>query len=52
MNNNYWESCGSYTDINFEKSNEGCFLVRPEGFGFVARARAICKLKENERLSA
>jgi len=23
MNNNYWKSCGSYTDINFEKSNEG-----------------------------
>jgi len=22
MNNNYWASCGNYTDINFEKSNE------------------------------
>jgi naphthoate synthase len=33
MNNNYWESCGSYTDINFEKSNEGIAKItinRPE----------------------
>jgi len=33
MNNNYWISCGSYTDINFEKSNEGIAKItinRPE----------------------
>ena len=33
MNNNYWKSCGSYTDINFEKSNEGIAKItinRPE----------------------
>jgi len=33
MNNNYWESCGSHTDINFEKSNEGIAKItinRPE----------------------
>jgi naphthoate synthase len=33
MNNNYWESCGSYTDISFEKSNEGIAKItinRPE----------------------
>ena len=33
MKNNYWESCGSYTDINFEKSNEGIAKItinRPE----------------------
>ena len=33
MNNNYWKSCGSYTDINFEKSNEGVAKItinRPE----------------------
>jgi len=33
MNNNYWESCGSYKDINFEKSNEGIAKItinRPE----------------------
>ena len=33
MNNNYWESCGNYTDINFEKSNEGIAKItinRPE----------------------
>ena len=33
MNINYWESCGSYTDINFEKSNEGIAKItinRPE----------------------
>ena len=33
MNNNYWKSCGSYTDINFEKSNEGISKItinRPE----------------------
>ena len=33
MNNNYWESCGSYTDINFQKSNEGIAKItinRPE----------------------
>ena len=33
MNNNYWQSCGSYTDINFEKSNEGIAKItinRPE----------------------
>ena len=33
MNNNYWESCGSYTDIKFEKSNEGIAKItinRPE----------------------
>ncbi len=33
MNNNYWKTCGSYTDINFEKSNEGIAKItinRPE----------------------
>lgn len=33
MNDNYWKSCGSYTDINFEKSNEGIAKItinRPE----------------------
>jgi len=33
MNNNYWKSCSSYTDINFEKSNEGIAKItinRPE----------------------
>ena len=33
MDNNYWKSCGSYTDINFEKSNEGIAKItinRPE----------------------
>ncbi len=33
MNNNYWQSCGSYTDIHFEKSNEGIAKItinRPE----------------------
>jgi len=33
MNNYYWKSCGSYTDINFEKSNEGIAKItinRPE----------------------
>ena len=33
MNNNNWKSCGSYTDINFEKSNEGIAKItinRPE----------------------
>ena len=33
MNNNYWKSCGSYTDIKFEKSNEGIAKItinRPE----------------------
>ena len=33
MNNNYWKSCGSYTDINYEKSNEGIAKItinRPE----------------------
>jgi len=33
MNNNYWKSCGNYTDINFEKSNEGIAKItinRPE----------------------
>jgi len=33
MNNNYWKSCGSHTDINFEKSNEGIAKItinRPE----------------------
>ena len=33
MNNNYWKSCNSYTDINFEKSNEGIAKItinRPE----------------------
>ena len=33
MNNNYWKSCGSYKDINFEKSNEGIAKItinRPE----------------------
>ena len=33
MKNNYWKSCGSYTDINFEKSNEGIAKItinRPE----------------------
>ena len=33
MNNNYWKSCGSNTDINFEKSNEGIAKItinRPE----------------------
>ncbi len=33
MNNNYWKSCGSYTDIIFEKSNEGIAKItinRPE----------------------
>ena len=33
MNNNYWKSCVSYTDINFEKSNEGIAKItinRPE----------------------
>ena len=33
MNYNYWKSCGSYTDINFEKSNEGIAKItinRPE----------------------
>ena len=33
MNNNYWESCGCYKDINFEKSNEGIAKItinRPE----------------------
>ena len=33
MNNNYWKSCGSYTDINFEKTNEGIAKItinRPE----------------------
>ena len=33
MNNNYWQSYGSYTDINFEKSNEGIAKItinRPE----------------------
>ena len=33
MNNNYWKSCGRYTDINFEKSNEGIAKItinRPE----------------------
>ena len=33
MNNNYWKSCDSYTDINFEKSNEGIAKItinRPE----------------------
>ena len=33
MNNNYWESCGNHTDINFEKSNEGIAKItinRPE----------------------
>jgi len=33
MNNNYWKSGGSYTDINFEKSNEGIAKItinRPE----------------------
>ena len=33
MNNNYWKSCGSYSDINFEKSNEGIAKItinRPE----------------------
>ena len=33
MNNNYWKSCGSYTDINFKKSNEGIAKItinRPE----------------------
>ena len=33
MNKNYWKSCGSYTDINFEKSNEGIAKItinRPE----------------------
>ena len=33
MDKNYWESCGSYTDINFEKSNEGIAKItinRPE----------------------
>ena len=33
MNNNYWKSCASYTDVNFEKSNEGIAKItinRPE----------------------
>ena len=33
MNNNYWKSCDSYADINFEKSNEGIAKItinRPE----------------------
>ena len=33
MNNNYWKSCNSYTDINLEKSNEGIAKItinRPE----------------------
>ena len=33
MNNNYWKSCSSYTDINYEKSNEGIAKItinRPE----------------------
>ena len=33
MNNNYWKPCGSYTDINYEKSNEGIAKItinRPE----------------------
>ena len=33
MNNNYWKSFSSYTDINFEKSNEGIAKItinRPE----------------------
>ena len=33
MKINYWKSCGSYTDINFEKSNEGIAKItinRPE----------------------
>ena len=33
MNNNYWKSCGSYTDINYEKSYEGIAKItinRPE----------------------
>ena len=33
MDNNYWKSCGIYTDINFEKSNEGIAKItinRPE----------------------
>ena len=33
MSNNYWESCGSYTDIYYEKSKEGIAkitITRPE----------------------
>ena len=33
MSNNYWESCGSYTDIYYEKSKEGIAKItinRPE----------------------
>jgi len=33
MSNNYWESCGSYTDIHYEKSKEGIAKItinRPE----------------------
>ena len=33
MSNNYWESCGSYTDIYYEKSKEGISKItinRPE----------------------
>ena len=33
MNNNYWKSCSSYTDINYEKSYEGIAKItinRPE----------------------
>ena len=33
MDNNYWKSCGTYTDINLEKSNEGIAKItinRPE----------------------